>query len=77
LIATLEPALAAAALPALVLWGEHDTCLDAEAVGRPLATALRAQLQILPSGHFLPLERADLVARALVEFLAALPASQG
>jgi 2-hydroxymuconate-semialdehyde hydrolase len=73
----LVPALREARVPALVLWGERDAYLGAEAVGRPLAELLGAPLALFPSGHFLPMERADEVAAAVVAFLrapAAVPA---
>jgi pimeloyl-ACP methyl ester carboxylesterase len=67
--AEILPALRAASVPALVLWGEGDVYLGAEGVGRPLAELLRARLVLLPSGHFLPLERPDLVAEELISVL--------
>jgi pimeloyl-ACP methyl ester carboxylesterase len=63
------PALRDARVPALVLWGERDVYLGAEEVGRPLAELLRAQLTVLPGGHFLPMERPELVASAIAAFL--------
>jgi pimeloyl-ACP methyl ester carboxylesterase len=65
----LVPILRERRVPALVLWGEGDAYLGADAVGRPLAELLRAPLSVLPAGHFLPLERPDLVAGAVVLFL--------
>jgi len=63
------PALRAARVPARILWGDRDAYLGAEAVGRPLAEVLGARLVLLPSGHFLPLERPDLVAAEVLAFL--------
>jgi pimeloyl-ACP methyl ester carboxylesterase len=66
----LLPILRERRVPALVLWGERDAYLETEAVGRPLADLLGAPLCVFPAGHFLPLERPDLVAAAVVHFLA-------
>lgn len=63
------PVLRETRVPALVLWGERDVYLGAEAVGRPLSELLGAPLSVLPGGHFLPMERPDLVASAIVTFL--------
>ena len=60
-------------LPALVLWGELDPFLSIDAVGRPLAKLLGAELIQLPGGHFTPLDCPVEVATALHEFLARLP----
>ncbi len=63
--------LRARRVPALVLWGERDTYLDVETVGRPLADLLGAELVLLPGGHFVPMESPREVADAVVRFLAA------
>jgi 2-hydroxymuconate-semialdehyde hydrolase len=65
------PALRARRVPALVLWGERDVYLDLEAVGRPLAALLGAELVVLPGGHFLPMDCPREVAAAVLRFLAA------
>jgi len=70
-------ALRTSGVPALVLWGEQDTFLSIDAVGRPLAELLGASLVRLPGGHFTPLDCADEVATALREFLSGLPANKG
>jgi pimeloyl-ACP methyl ester carboxylesterase len=56
-------------VPALVLWGDRDAYLAPEAVGRPLAELLGARLELLSAGHFVPMERPDDVAVAVVRFL--------
>ena len=66
-------ALRASRIPALVLWGEQDTFLSIDAVGRPLAELLGAALVPLPGGHFTPLDCPGEVATALRDFLARLP----
>jgi pimeloyl-ACP methyl ester carboxylesterase len=60
-------------IPALVLWGERDSFLSIDAVGRPLAQLLGAALIQLPGGHFTPLDCPEEVAAALRDFLARLP----
>jgi len=60
-------------VPALVLWGERDTFLSMDDVGRPLAELLGAALIQLPGGHFTPLDCPTQVAAALRDFLARLP----
>ena len=70
-------ALRASAVPALVLWGENDAFLPIDTVARPLAELLRAALQILPGGHFTPLDCPGEVANALRAFLAQLPPDAG
>jgi 2-hydroxymuconate-semialdehyde hydrolase len=64
-------ALRASSVPALVLWGEQDTFLSIDTVGRPLAELLGAALVRLPGGHFTPLDCPGEVATALREFLRA------
>ncbi len=64
------PALRARRVPALVLWGERDTYLDVDTVGRPLAELLGAELVLLPGGHFVPMECPREVADAVERFLA-------
>jgi pimeloyl-ACP methyl ester carboxylesterase len=66
------PALREHRVPARVLWGEHDAYLSIDAVGRPLAELLGAELLPLPGGHFLPLERPREVAAAVASFLASV-----
>jgi pimeloyl-ACP methyl ester carboxylesterase len=69
-------ALRASGLPALVLWGEHDTFLPIATVGQPLAALLGAPLIRLPGAHFTPLDCPRDVATALRTFLARLPTEQ-
>ncbi|HYL70310.1 MAG TPA: alpha/beta hydrolase, partial [Candidatus Dormibacteraeota bacterium] len=69
----IDAALAAAGVPARVIWGEHDPFLSIASVARPLAQLLRAQLVIVPGGHFTPLDCPAEVLGALRDFLAALP----
>jgi len=66
-------ALSASAVPALVLWGEHDEFLPLETVARPLADLLRAALVLLPGGHFTPIDCPVEVVAALRDFFARLP----
>lgn len=68
--ADLSHALHESGVPALVLWGEHDSYLSPETVGRALATLLTATFVLLPGGHFLPLELPAEVAAQLLPFLA-------
>jgi 2-hydroxymuconate-semialdehyde hydrolase len=65
--------LRSSGIPALVLWGEHDVFLPLNAVARPLAELLRADLAVLPGGHFTPIDCPEEVAAALIEFLGRLP----
>ena len=67
--AGLSGALHQSGVPALVLWGERDTYLSPETVGRPLAALLRAPFVLLPSGHFLPLECPSGLVEELCRFL--------
>jgi pimeloyl-ACP methyl ester carboxylesterase len=69
------PALRERRVPALVIWGEHDAYLGVEAVGRPLAELLGAELVVLSGGHFLPLDCPGEVATAVGRFLAQLPST--
>jgi pimeloyl-ACP methyl ester carboxylesterase len=55
--------------PSLVLWGEKDDFLSVDAVGRPLAQLLGAELKLLPGGHFLPLDCPKELAKELGGFL--------
>jgi 2-hydroxymuconate-semialdehyde hydrolase len=57
-------------MPSLVIWGDHDEFLPLREVGEPLAKTLRARLEVLPGGHFLPLDNADDLAATLLSFLA-------
>jgi haloalkane dehalogenase len=66
--ATRLNALRSARVPALVLWGEQDRYLPIDGVARPLADLLRAELRLLPGGHFLPAESPEAVAREIVAF---------
>jgi pimeloyl-ACP methyl ester carboxylesterase len=60
-------------VPALVLWGERDDFLPVDTVAQPLAKLLRADLIMLPGGHFTPIDCPEKVATALVDFLVRLP----
>lgn len=62
------PALAAARVPARVLWGESDRYLPIDTVARPLAQLLRTELRLLAGGHFLPAEAPDAFAREVLAF---------
>jgi len=65
-------AIRAAGVPALVLWGESDRYLPIETVARPLAQLLRAELRLLPGGHFLPAEAPHAFAARVIEFAKSL-----
>jgi pimeloyl-ACP methyl ester carboxylesterase len=65
--------LSTAAVPAAVLWGEHDDFLSIEGVGQALAKLLGTALIRLPGGHFTPLDCPAEVADALCVFLKSLP----
>ena len=67
------PALRATGIPAVVLWGERDEFLPVDSVARPLAETLGAPLQLLPGGHFTPLDCPTEVGAALRDFLLRLP----
>ena len=69
----LDAALAASAVPARVIWGEHDPFLPVASVAQPLARLLRAELVLVPGGHFTPLDCPVEVLGALQDFLAGLP----
>ena len=69
-------ALRASGIPALVLWGENDRFLPIGTVARPLAELLRAELVVLPGGHFTPLDCPEQVATALRQFLDGLPSER-
>jgi pimeloyl-ACP methyl ester carboxylesterase len=66
--ATRLSALRAADVPALVLWGSEDRYLPIDSVARPLADLLRAELHLIPGGHFLPAEAPQRVAEEIVAF---------
>jgi pimeloyl-ACP methyl ester carboxylesterase len=57
---------------ALVLWGRDDPYLPLESVARPLAAQLDAPLQVLPGGHFTPLDCPQEVVAQLCSFLDSL-----
>jgi pimeloyl-ACP methyl ester carboxylesterase len=58
--------LRATRVPVRLIWGAEDAFLPVETVARPLATALDARLEIVPGGHFLPVDNPAGVARALL-----------
>jgi 2-hydroxymuconate-semialdehyde hydrolase len=61
-------AIRAAGVPALVLWGADDRYLPIDTVARPLADLLRAQLHLIPGGHFLPAEAPQQMVDEIVAF---------
>jgi pimeloyl-ACP methyl ester carboxylesterase len=67
-------ALRAAGVPALVLWGNEDRYLPVDSVARPLADLLRAEMHLIPGGHFLPAEAPREVAEEIAAFAGTLPA---
>jgi pimeloyl-ACP methyl ester carboxylesterase len=71
--ATRLAAMRAARVPALVLWGTEDRYLSVDTVARPLADLLRAELHLIPGGHFLPAEAPQRVAQEIVAFERSLP----
>ncbi|HWE23852.1 MAG TPA: alpha/beta hydrolase [Myxococcales bacterium] len=66
--ATRLQALRGCGVPALVLWGDDDRYLPIDSVARPLADLLRAELHLIPGGHFLPAEAPAKVAEEIVAF---------
>jgi pimeloyl-ACP methyl ester carboxylesterase len=66
-------ALTRAGVPARVIWGAHDAFLPLATVARPLAQLLRAELTVVPGGHFTPLDCPAAVLDALRDFLTSLP----
>jgi pimeloyl-ACP methyl ester carboxylesterase len=58
--------------PTLLLWGEHD-CMVAPSVGEALFNALGTDAKELrmveQAGHSLPLQRPEVVSRAIEEFI--------
>jgi pimeloyl-ACP methyl ester carboxylesterase len=68
-IVEIMPALRARPVPTRVLWGEHDSYLPLDEVGRPLAELFGAELVVLPGGHFAPLDCPREVADAVVAFV--------
>jgi len=56
-------------VPIRLIWGADDAYLPADTVGRPLAAALGAELDVLPGGHFLPLDNPEGLAGRLIELL--------
>ncbi len=71
-IVEIIPALRACRVPTRVLWGQHDSYLSLDAVGRPLAEMFGAELIVLPGGHFAPLDCPREVATAVVSFVSQL-----
>lgn len=69
----LDAALRDSGVPALVVWGEHDPYLPVASVAQPLAQLLRAELVLVPGGHFTPLDCPAEVVAVLQSFLARLP----
>lgn len=59
--------------PCLLVWGDADRYQTVDAVARPLADLLGAPLELLPGGHFLPLDRPAEVAQHIIQFAATLP----
>jgi pimeloyl-ACP methyl ester carboxylesterase len=67
------PQLRAVRVPALVLWGAHDT-VDSVSAGRKSAQVLHAPFHLLPgAGHLSMLAAPDAIARAVDSFAAHAP----
>ena len=64
--------LRASRVPALVLWGRDDRYLSVDAVARPLAKLLGAPLELLPGGHFTPVDCPGEVSKAVRAFVSTL-----
>src|SRR5215472_1246304 len=64
--------LRASRVPALVLWGRDDRYLGVDAVARPLAKLLGAPLELLPGGHFTPIDCPGEVSKAVLDFVSTL-----
>jgi pimeloyl-ACP methyl ester carboxylesterase len=58
--------LRATGIPLRLIWGSDDAFLPVDTVAKPLAAALGAPLEIVPGGHFLPVENPAGVAAALL-----------
>ncbi|HYS10844.1 MAG TPA: alpha/beta hydrolase [Myxococcales bacterium] len=56
-------------VPIRLIWGADDAYLPVDTVGRPLAAALGVELEVLPGGHFLPLDNPEALARKLIELI--------
>ena len=56
-------------VPIRLIWGADDAYLSVDTVGRPLAAALGVELEVLPGGHFLPLDNPEALARKLIELI--------
>ena len=62
------PQLRAVRVPALVLWGAHDT-VDSVPAGRKSARALHAPFHLLPgAGHLSMLAAPDAIAKTVDSF---------
>lgn len=69
LYAEVEAAARSLALPSLVLWGDQDPFFPVQ-VGERTAAAMSARFRLLRGcGHFVPEERPDEVAAAVVELV--------
>lgn len=59
-------------IPTLVLWGANDRFLEPRLAEQLKGKLRNATLQVIePGGHFLPLDRPDIVSQAVTEFLTA------
>lgn len=59
-------------VPTLVLWGANDRFLEPRWAEQLQGKLRNAKLQVIePGGHFLPLDRPDVVSQAVTEFLTA------
>jgi 3-oxoadipate enol-lactonase len=63
--------LARIGCPTLVLAGRHDAVRPPEGVAETARLIRGAEIRVLESGHFMPLQTPDLVTTAIREFLAA------
>jgi pimeloyl-ACP methyl ester carboxylesterase len=71
-IVEIMPVLRSCRVPTRILWGERDSYLSPDGVGRPLADMFGAELVVLPGGHFVPLDCPRKVASAVVSFVSQL-----
>ncbi len=69
LYSEVEAAARSLEVPSVILWGDHDPFFPVQ-VGERTAAALGARLQILAGcGHFVPEERPEQVAAAILELM--------
>jgi 3-oxoadipate enol-lactonase len=71
--ADIETGLGAIAVPSLVLAGEHDLLRPPEQVRAVAARIPGASFAMIPSGHLMPVQGPQEMARVIAAFLATVP----